>query len=253
MISTARTTPDVAERERLAGAVASYGEGAAPFDARMRDYMMRTFGPWFEDGKCLQVGCAHGDQTSLLLERYDDVTVVEAEPGFIEHTRRRLGGRVRFIENFIEDYATDERYQTIIFSHVLEHVIDPVAALRHLSGLLTPSGRLFVVVPNAEAPSRRIAVKMGLISHLEGLSEADIGAGHRRVYRLDTLQRDVAAAGLTSARSGGIFFKPLANFQFNALIGGPLISEDFLEACYALGLEQPSECASIYVVAEAGA
>lgn len=248
-LTTTTTVPDAAERERLAGAVASYGGGVAPFDAKMRDYMMRTFGPWFEDGKCLQVGCAHGDQTSLLLERYDDVTVVEAEPSFIEHTRQRLGDRVRFVESFIEDYATDERYQTIIFSHVLEHVIDPVVALRHLGGLLAPGGRLFVVVPNAEAPSRRIAVKMGLIDHLEGLSEADIGAGHRRVYRLDTLQRDVAAAGLKVETSGGIFYKPLANFQFNALIGGPLIGDRFLDACYDLGLERPTECASIYVVA----
>jgi 2-polyprenyl-3-methyl-5-hydroxy-6-metoxy-1,4-benzoquinol methylase len=254
MSATATTTaPDAAERERLAEAVASYGGGVAPFDAKMRDYMMRTFAPWFEDGKCLQVGCAHGDQTSLLLERYHDVTVVEAEPSFIEHTRQRLGERVRFVESFVEDYVTEERYQTIIFSHVLEHVIDPVVALRHLGRLLAPGGRLYVVVPNAEAPSRRIAVKMGLFDELEGLSKADIEAGHRRVYRLDTLQRDVGRAGLVGEHRGGIFYKPLANFQFDALIGGPLIGERFLEACYALGQERPSECASIFVVAKAGA
>lgn len=246
-------TADGTESQRLAEAVASYGEGAAPFDAKMRDYMMRAFGPWFADGKCLQVGCAHGDQTSRLLDRYDDITVVEAEPSFIEYTRQRLGDRVRFVESFVEDYVTDARYQTIIFSHVLEHVIDPVLALRRLGGLLAPGGRLFVVVPNAEAPSRRIAVKMGLIDHLEGLSEADIGAGHRRVYRLDTLQRDIAAAGLNAEASGGIFYKPLANFQFNALIGGPLIGDRFLDACYDLGLERPTECASLYVVAGARA
>jgi 2-polyprenyl-3-methyl-5-hydroxy-6-metoxy-1,4-benzoquinol methylase len=250
MTAIVSAAPDSAERDRLAEAVASYGDGVAPFDGKMRDYMMRTFEPWFEDGKCLQVGCAHGDQTSLLLQRYSDVSVVEAEPSFIEHTRRRLGDRVRFVESFIEDYVTDERYQTIVFSHVLEHVIDPVAALRHLRGLLAPGGRLFVVVPNAEAPSRRIAVKMGLIDHLEGLSKADVEAGHRRVYRLDTLQRDVAKAGLSWRHTGGIFYKPLANFQFDALIGGPLISEGFLEACYALGRERPGECASIFVVAE---
>jgi 2-polyprenyl-3-methyl-5-hydroxy-6-metoxy-1,4-benzoquinol methylase len=238
-----------AEHRRLAAAVASYGEGAAPFDALMRGYMMRAFSPWFTDGACLQVGCAHGDQTSLLLERFDDLTVLEPDPTFVAHTRKRLGDRVVFIEALLEDYQTDRRFDTIVFSHVLEHVADPVAALRRLGALLSPGGRLYVVVPNAEAPSRRIAVKMGLFSHLEGLSAADEAAGHRRVYRLDTLQRDVAAAGLNAEQSGGIFYKPLANFQFNALIGGPLISDDFLEACYALGQERPTECASIFVVA----
>ena len=239
------------ERERLAAAVASYGEGAAPFDALMRDYMMRTFAPWFGDGACLQVGCAHGDQTSLLLDRFNDITVLEPDPTFIAHTRARLGDRVAFVEGLLEDYETDRRFDTIIFSHVLEHVIDPVVALRRLGELLTPGGQLYVVVPNAEAPSRRIAVKMGLFSHLEGLSAADEAAGHRRVYRMDTLQRDVAAAGLTAEHSGGILYKPLANFQFNALIGGPLIGEAFMEACYALGHERPTECASIFVVAKA--
>lgn len=240
------------EVRRLDAVVASYGEAYSPFDAAMRTYMMRTFEPFLRDGKCLQVGCAHGDQTSLLLERFDDVTVVEAARAFIDSTAAFVGDKARFVECLIEDYETAERYDTILFSHVLEHVEDPVLALARLRALLTPTGRLFVIVPNAEAPSRRIAVKMGVLDHLEDLSEADIAAGHRRVYRLDTLGRDVRRAGLAIEDSGGVFFKPLANFQFNALIGGDLISEDFMEGCYLLGKEEPTACASIYVIAGRG-
>ncbi|HWA60810.1 MAG TPA: class I SAM-dependent methyltransferase [Caulobacteraceae bacterium] len=239
-----------AEIARLEEAIASYGEACAPFDAAMRGYMMRTFEPWIREGACLQVGCAHGDQTSLLVERFASVTVVEAARPFIEAARAVVGDKARFVESLIEAYDTDERYDTILFSHVLEHVDDAVVALAKLKSLLAPGGRLFVIVPNAEAASRRIAVKMGVLEHLEDLSEADVGAGHRRVYRLDTLCRDVTRAGLRIADSGGVFFKPLANFQFNALIGGPLISEAFMEGCYALGREHPTFCASIYVVAE---
>lgn len=242
----------MSEVARLDAVTGSYGEGAAPFDLAMRHFMMRSFEPWFRDGPALQVGCAHGDQTSLLVERFSDLTVVEAAAEFIEHTRARIGPRATYVQSLVEDYAPAQRFETILFSHVLEHVDDPVAVLRHLGGLLTPTGRLFVVVPNAEAPSRRIAVKMGVLDHLEALSPDDIAAGHRRVYRLDTLSRDVAAAGLPAETTGGIFFKPLANFQLNALIGGPLIGDPFLEGCYRLGLERPADCASIYVVARAG-
>ncbi|HEX4709592.1 class I SAM-dependent methyltransferase [Phenylobacterium sp.] len=240
------------EQERLSAVIASYGEAYSPFDAKMRDYMMRAFEPFFREGPCLQVGCAHGDQTSLLLDRFEDVTVVEGAPEFIEIARARVGGRARFVQGLVEDFETDERYETILFAHVLEHVVDPVVALRKLRDLLTPAGRLFLVVPNAEAASRRIAVKMSALTHLEALSPDDVAAGHRRVYRLDTLCRDTREAGLNIAHSGGIFFKPLANFQFNQLIGGPLISEAFMEGCYQLGLEHASFCASIYVVAERG-
>jgi 2-polyprenyl-3-methyl-5-hydroxy-6-metoxy-1,4-benzoquinol methylase len=239
----------VSEATRLDSVTPSYGEGAAPFDLAMRHFMMRSFAPWFGEGPALQVGCAHGDQTSLLVERFADLTVVEAAAEFIDHTRARLGERARYVQCLVEDYAPAQRFETILFSHVLEHVADPVAVLSHLGGLLTPTGRLFVVVPNAEAPSRRIAVKMDVLAHLEALSADDIAAGHRRVYRLDTLARDVAAAGLPIETTGGIFFKPLANFQLNALIGGPLIGDPFLEGCYRLGQERPADCASIYAIA----
>ncbi len=228
----------------------SYGEADSPFDTAMRDYMMRTLEPWLGRGRCLQVGCAHGDQTSLLMRRFPDLTVVEATRAFIDSTAAKVGPGVRFFEGLIEDYATDERFEVILFSHVLEHVAEPVAALRHLRGLLSPTGRLFVIVPNAEAPSRRIAVKMGVLADLEDLSEADLAAGHRRVYRLDTLCRDALHAGLAVLDSGGVFFKPLANFQFNALMDGALISPDFMEGCYQLGREHPTFCASIYLVTE---
>jgi 2-polyprenyl-3-methyl-5-hydroxy-6-metoxy-1,4-benzoquinol methylase len=138
----------------------------------------------------------------------------------------------------------------IFFSHVLEHVEDPAACLARLGDLLSPTGRLFVIVPNGEAASRRIAVKMGVLEHLESLSTADVAAGHRRVYRLDTLVAEARRAGLGVTDTGGVFFKPLANFQFDALMGGPLIGEAFLEGCYELGKEHPTFCASIYLVAE---
>jgi 2-polyprenyl-3-methyl-5-hydroxy-6-metoxy-1,4-benzoquinol methylase len=239
-----------AERQRLDAVVDSYGEAYAPFDAAMRGYMMRALAPHLRDGPCLQVGCAHGDQTSLIAERFGDLTVVEPARAFLDLAAARAPPGVRFVEGLIEDFETDRRFETIFFSHVLEHVEDAVACLKRLGALLSPTGRLFVVVPNAEAASRRIAVKMGVLEHLESLSAADLAAGHRRVYRLDTLVADARRAQLGVLDTGGIFFKPLANFQLDALMDGPLIGEAFMEGCYELGKEHPTFCASIYLVAE---
>ncbi len=239
-----------AERQRLDEVVASYGEAYAPFDAAMRGYMMRTLAPHFRDGPCLQVGCAHGDETSHLAERFGDLTVLEPVRVFLDNAAARAPASVRFVEGLVEDFETDRRFEAIFFSHVLEHVEDPVACLQRLGELLSPTGRLFVVAPNAEAASRRIAVKMGVLEHLESLSAADLAAGHRRVYRLDTLVADARRASLGIVDTGGVFFKPLANFQFDALMGGPLIGEAFMDGCYELGKEHPTFCASIYLVAE---
>lgn len=238
------------ELARLSLAAESYGEVAAPFDAVMRVFMMRSLEPHFVEGNCLQVGCAHGDQTSKLLERFASLTVLEPVAAFIDQARARVGGRANFVQGLVETFETERRFSNIIFSHVIEHVSDPVTCIRRLGHLLAPRGRLFIVAPNAEAPSRRIAVKMGLIGHLEALSAADVAVEHRRVYRMDTLLNDVAQSGLAVMASGGIFYKPLANFQFDALIGTEVLSEGFLEGCYQLGLERPTECASLFIVAQ---
>ncbi len=238
-----------AELARLADATVSYGDKIAPFDAAMHRYTLRSFEPFFRPGPCLQIGCAHGDQTSLLVDRFDDVTVLEPSTEFLAMARARIGDRAHFENALIETFETGRRFETIIFSHVLEHVADPVAAIRRLGQWLTPTGRLYINVPNAEAPSRRIAVKMGVLDHLEAFSADDVAAGHRRVYRLDTLCRDVRAAGLATHHTGGIFFKPLANFQFNALMGSPILTDAFMEGCFLLGRESADACSSIYIVA----
>lgn len=76
--------------------------------------------------------------------------------------------------------------------------------------------------------------------------------GHRKTYRMDTAQREVLDAGLRIVQSGGVFFKPLANFQFDKLIGGDVISADYLEGCYRLGMHYPDLCASIWIACERG-
>jgi len=228
---------------------ASQAAGARPpFDAALRGYTMRTLGPFFREGPCLQVGCAQGDQTALLEDRFPDLTVVEAAPAFLLLAADKASPRVQFVQSLIEDFETDRRFETILLAGVLDDVADPVAALGHLGRLLTPSGRLFVVTPNAEAASRRIEVKMGVLPDLETPGDAEAAGGCRRVYRLDTLTRDARLAGLNVAATGGIFFKPLASAQFDQ--GGPLIGEAFMEGCYELGREHPTFCASIYLIAE---
>jgi hypothetical protein len=91
---------------------------------------------------------------------------------------------------------------------------------------------------------------MGLIPFNSAVTDAEREHGHRRTYSLDTLERDVAGAGLRVVHRGGVFFKPLANYQFDKLAGGDVVSDAYLEGCYRLGMHYPDLCASIYVVCE---
>jgi len=233
------------ELNRLAD---DYDDG--PFDKLMRGYMMRTLKPHLRSGKALEMGCFNGEFSVCLAEEFAELTVVDAVDEFLDNVRRRLGTRARTVCSLFEEFDTSDRFDSIFIVHVLEHLLDPVAILNKAKSLLAPGGRLFLIVPNGAAASRRIAAKMGILPTLSALSAADIKHGHRRIYFLDTLVDNAREAGLNIIDSGGIFFKPLANFQFDALAGGELINEQFMEGCYLLGKEEPAMCASIYVVCE---
>jgi len=219
----------------------------------MHPYMIRSFEPYFVPGSLLELGSFRGDLTERLLAHFADVTCVEASPEAIAEAKRRLGSRAAFVNGRFEDVRLPARYDNIVLTHVLEHLDDPVGILRRVGEeWLADAGRLFLVCPNANAPSRQIAVKMGLISHNAAVTKAEAEHGHRTTYALDTLERDAVAAGLRVVSRTGIFFKALANFQWDRLLETDIVSKEYLDGCYMLGQQYPDLCASIFLLCERG-
>jgi len=225
---------------------------AYDFDGVVRRYMMKALAPHFRPGRALELGCYTGDVTEMIAEVYDDLTVVEASSDLVDTASRRLGRRATFVTATFETASLDGRYDAIFLVHTLEHVDDAVLVLKRIRGWLSEEGRLFVVVPNAHAPSRQIAVHMGLVAYPEAVTDAEREHGHRRTYSLETLERDARAAGLSIVDRGGVFFKALANYQFDRLMGGDVISQGYMDGCYELGRQYPDLCASVYVVCGRG-
>ncbi len=219
----------------------------------MHPYMIRSFSPFFRPGSFLELGSFKGDFTKRFLEHFDDVTCVEASAEAIAHARGRLGDKAQFIHSTFETATLPRRYDNIVLTHVLEHLDDPVRVLKRINDeWLADGGRFFLVCPNANAPSRQIAVKMGLISHNAAVTPAEAEHGHRCTYSLDTLERDAVAAGLKVVHRSGIFFKALANFQWDRLLATDIISKEYLEGCYQLGQQYPDLCSSIFLLCERG-
>jgi len=215
----------------------------------MHPFMIRSFEPFFNPGSLLELGSFKGDFTKRFLNHFDDITCVEASGQALEEARKKLGSQVNFIHSLFETAELPRRYENIVLTHVLEHLDDPVLVLRRIRNeWLTENGRLFLVCPNANAASRQIAVKMGLISHNSAITSAESEHGHRCTYTLDTLERDATAAGLYVAHRSGIFFKALANYQWDRLLQTDIISKEYLDGCYKLGQQYPDLCASIFLM-----
>ena len=219
----------------------------------MHPYMIRSFEPFFREGSLLELGSFKGDLTKRLLPYSDDVTCVEASSTALQEAQQRLGDKVNYIHSMFETVALPKRYDNIVLTHVLEHLDDPVRVLKRINDeWLSNEGRFFLVCPNANAPSRQIAVKMGVISHNAAVTPAEAEHGHRCTYSLDTLERDTVAAGLKVTHRSGIFFKALANFQWDRLLKTDIVSKEYLDGCYMLGQQYPDLCSSIFLMCEKG-
>lgn len=219
----------------------------------MHPYMIRSFAPFFKNGSLLELGSYKGDFTRRFLDHFEDVTCVEASDTAIVEAKSKLGARVDVINSLFETATLPRRYDNIVLTHVLEHIDDPVRVLRRVNDeWLSEGGRFFLVCPNANAPSRQIAVKMGLITHNAAVTPAEAEHGHRYTYTLDTLERDATAAGLKVVHRSGVFFKALANFQWDRLLQTDIISKEYLDGCYKLGQLYPDLCSSIFLLCEKG-
>ena len=221
----------------------------------MHKYMIKSFEPFFIDGNVLEMGSSFGDFTERLLPYFhgQEIIGLEASGKACGIAHDRLEGRVKFVKGLFEDVKLDKKFDNIILTHVLEHLDDPVQVLKRVNDeWLSDNGRLFLVCPNANAPSRQIAVKMRLLSHNACITPSEEAHGHRITYTLDTLERDAVASGLNVQHRSGIFFKAMANFQWDKLLQTDIISDEYLEGCYKLGHHYPDLCSSIFLMCEKG-
>ena len=223
----------------------------------MHPMMIRTFEPWFVGNDCcLELGSFEGAFTKRLAEHFTKITCVEAsgEASRVALYDRTINCSMTIMNMTFENANLEgKRFDNIIMTHVLEHVADPVRVLKRVNDeWLAPGGRFFLACPNARAASRQIAFGMGLVESLISVTEDECTHGHHRTYTLDALEMNARRAGLKVIARGGIFFKPLANFQLDKAKAAGIIDDAYLEGCYQLGQVYPDLCASIYLICEKG-
>lgn len=142
---------------------------AAPRSKGLVDFIAANSGA-DRGGKLIDIGCGNGSQ----LKRFGAVL-----PNWRLYGSE-LSGSVRAslqtIPNFVELYTrpirdVQERFDVVTMFHALEHMPDPLAALRDAAGLLNKGGRLFVEIPNAAISPFDLLVA----DHLLHFSPAHLG------------------------------------------------------------------------------
>jgi SAM-dependent methyltransferase len=184
----------------------------------------------------LELGLGHGYTTDIFSARFARHVVLEGSPAVIRNFRdKHPDCRAEIVETWFEKFETDERFDVIVMGFILEHVDDPLLIIRRCRNLLTPGGRMFLAVPNAEVLNRRLGQLAGMLDDVTALSENDVLLGHQRFYTVATLSADIEQAGCGVDRMEGIYLKPFTTRQMVSL----QLDRKVIDALCSAGIDYP--------------
>jgi glycosyltransferase involved in cell wall biosynthesis len=146
-------------------------------------WMAEAIAPWV-GARVLEIGAGIGNITTWLLPR-DLYVASDINPHYLDYLDNLSLGKPYFQVDRIdlEDPRCFEswagRFDTVVCLNVLEHVRDPLAALRNMHCALAPGGRAVIYVPQGQ----------------NRYSSLDEVLGHRCRYSREMLDRELRETG----------------------------------------------------------
>lgn len=108
----------------------------------------------------LDIGCGLGWSLHYLSQQIPGLSIAGIEPSdyCVDHLLNQIGGELvgRDVDS---DWhiSNQNRFDLIIFRHVLEHLLDPLEALEKVYQALSPSGIVYIGVPDMMHPDGPLA------------------------------------------------------------------------------------------------
>ena len=153
----------------------------------------------------LDIGCAAG--MSLRPFALQGWKAVGLDPGaeWAAYGRREFGLDLR-TGFYTDESLPGERFDLVLWSHVIEHVLDPAPVLASIREQLTDDGYLFIGTPNVLAPKRTLHPGLFGGDHVRLFSSRTLAEYLRkngfRVVALETFRpRGIRALAVKSDRS----------------------------------------------------
>ena len=145
----------------------------------------------------LDVGTASGYLARRLSDRGHQVTGIEKDPAAAAaarpYCREMLAEDIEQAD--LSRYAG--RFDRVLLADVVEHLVEPGAALRKAAACLRPGGQLILCVPNIA----NLVIRLGLLAgHFTYRQKGILDHTHLRFFTLDSARQLVQESGLRLAR-----------------------------------------------------
>ena len=193
-------------------ATTATGSGLSPEDAKRLRMIAEHIATLVPDRatRIADIGCANGGLLAALKEiGYTDLTGIDPSPACVRNIAAQ-GGIAAMVGSFSQLPAVEKPFDLIIMTGVLEHVRDISDAIQALNALLTPSGQLYIAVPDAMqylellyAPFQEFNVEH--INHFTVTSLKNFMQGQGYACLASGQQSHVETAGSESPVAYGLF------------------------------------------------
>ncbi|MBO3460284.1 class I SAM-dependent methyltransferase [Aetokthonos hydrillicola Thurmond2011] len=141
------------------------------------------------DRTILDIGCGAGDTGQLIREIYPQAHVTGITCSEFEFTKaiQKLDCCVCMdIERDTLPTLPYEQFDVLCFLHVLEHLVDPVSAIKKLLPYLKIGGKVIIALPNIANWRYRWQIALGKFEYTDG---GVMDKTHLRFYTFDTAPR----------------------------------------------------------------
>ncbi|NCD41938.1 MAG: class I SAM-dependent methyltransferase [Bacteroidia bacterium] len=188
------------------------------------------------DVSVLELGLGHGFSAKVFAGNFKRYSILEGSRSVILNFQKKYPDcNAEIIESSFENFVTSEKYDVIVLGFVLEHVDNPSELIKQFQKFLSPEGRMYIAVPNAESMNRQLGHLAGLLPDLFELSQNDIDLGHRRFYTVESLKEVIQRSGGKVVRMEGVYLKPFTTAQIMSLH----IDNQIVDALCQLGIRYP--------------
>jgi SAM-dependent methyltransferase len=186
--------------------------------------------PYRPSGRLLEIGCGSGRMLKEIEDLGWQVEGIDFDAAAVCNSRNK--GLVVHQGRLEDRHYTNDSFDAIAMSHLIEHVPDPVGLIEECHRILKPGGTLVVVTPNCQSLGHRIYKRnwRGLepprhlhIFSLQSLAALARTAGFRAIRANSTI-RD-ASGYLTASQS----LERDGSYQPDGLHAHPARALQFLE------------------------
>jgi SAM-dependent methyltransferase len=153
--------PEARSREVYEAWHPSVDSDAATSDAPWHTLLMRHLAASdLANCRVLEIGCGRGELIRLLADKPDrprHLVAADFAQSAVQSGKRRIpeffGSRVSWTVASIQEIpVADGVFDTVISCETIEHVVNPLEALREIHRVLRPGGRLLLTTPNYLGP-----------------------------------------------------------------------------------------------------